>query len=186
MGAVLWPALLLYRIRVGWKHLPIIALSSMQFSTLIDVIYQARRQEFWGECLILGHSTKRGYGVSPREQFWKTHMKFGVSYCIYLAYKSLFSYFVFFHFPLFSLFFFFSFFSCWEHVRCRCAYCFVYWSSDVVFDPNAGAITAYGQSAKDIDPYFKYRLWSTLVTGKPVLILLNRPSKLGERAHDKN
>ena len=59
--------------------------------------------------------------------------------------------------------------------------------SGIVFNPRAGAITDHNQSAKDIDPYFKSQL-NVQDPGhrKPVLILPNGLSKLGERAHDRN
>ena len=59
--------------------------------------------------------------------------------------------------------------------------------SVIVFNPSAGAITDYSQSAKDINPYFKAQLYVTDPGHrKPVLILPNGLSKPGERAHDKN
>ena len=36
---------------------------------------------------------------------------------------------------------------------------FVSSRSGIVFNPSAGAITDYSQSAKDIDPYFKSQLY---------------------------
>ena len=36
---------------------------------------------------------------------------------------------------------------------------FVSSTSGIVFNPSAGAITDYSQSAKDIDPYFKSQLY---------------------------
>ena len=59
--------------------------------------------------------------------------------------------------------------------------------SGIVFNPSAGAITDYSQSAKDIDPYFKSQLYvEDPGQRKPVLILPNGLSKPGERAHDRN
>ena len=70
-------------------------------------------------------------------------------------------------------------------MRCPCVYCLSS-RSDIVFNPSASAITDHGQSAKDIDPYFKCQL---KVEGsgyrKPVLILPNGLSKPEERAHDR-
>ena len=57
----------------------------------------------------------------------------------------------------------------------------------IVFNPNAGAITDHSQSAKDIYQYFKSELYvEDPGHRKPVLILPNWLSKLGERAHDRN
>ena len=57
----------------------------------------------------------------------------------------------------------------------------------IVFNPSAGGITDHSQSAKDIDRYFKSRLYVEYSGHqKPVLNLQNRLSKLGERAHDRN
>ena len=64
---------------------------------------------------------------------------------------------------------------------------FVSSRSDIVLNPNAGAITDHSQSAKDIDPYFKSQLYvADPGHRKPVLILPNGLSKPGERAHDRN
>ena len=57
----------------------------------------------------------------------------------------------------------------------------------IVFNPRAGAITDYRQSAKDIDPYSKFQFYvEEPGHQKPVLILLNGLSKPEERAHDRN
>ena len=70
---------------------------------------------------------------------------------------------------------------------CPCVYCFVSSRSGIVFNPSACAITDHSQSAKDIDPYFKSQLYVEDPSHpKPVLILPNRLSKPGERAHDSN
>ena len=72
-------------------------------------------------------------------------------------------------------------------MRCPCVYCFVSSRSDIIFNMNAGAINDHSQSAKDIDLYFKSQLYvEDLGHRKPVLILPNGLSKLGERAHDRN
>ena len=64
---------------------------------------------------------------------------------------------------------------------------FVSCRSGIVFNPSAGAITDHSQSAKDIDPYFKFQLYvEDPDHRKPVLILPNGPSKPGEQAHDRN
>ena len=64
---------------------------------------------------------------------------------------------------------------------------FVSSRSGIVFNPSAGAITGHIQSVKDIDPYFKSKLYvEDLGHLKPVLILPNGLSKPGERAHDRN
>ena len=74
-------------------------------------------------------------------------------------------------------------------MRCPCVLllCVVSSRSSIVVNPSSGAITDHSQSAKDIDPYFESLLY---VEGpghpKPVLILPNGLSKLGERAHDTN
>ena len=49
---------------------------------------------------------------------------------------------------------------------------FVSSRSGIVFNPSAGAITNHNQSAKDIDPYFKFLLLYVEDFGhrKPVLI----------------
>ena len=58
--------------------------------------------------------------------------------------------------------------------------------SGIVFNPSAGAITD-SQSAKDIDPYFKFQLYVKNPSHrKPVFILPNELSTPGERAHDRN
>ena len=64
---------------------------------------------------------------------------------------------------------------------------FVSSRSVIVFNLIAGTITDHSQSAKDIDPYFKYQL-QVKDPGhrKPVLILPNGLSKPWERAHDGN
>ena len=55
-------------------------------------------------------------------------------------------------------------------MRCSC----VSSRSGIVFNSNAGAITDYSQSAKDIDPYFKSQLYvEDPGNRKPVLILPN-------------
>ena len=47
--------------------------------------------------------------------------------------------------------------------------------SGIVFNPSAGAITDHSQSAKDVDPYFKSKLYvDDPGHRKPVLILPNR------------
>ena len=64
---------------------------------------------------------------------------------------------------------------------------FVSSRSDIVFNPIDSAITDHSQSAKEIDPYFKSQLYvEDLGLRKLVLILPNRLSKPGERAHDRN
>ena len=64
---------------------------------------------------------------------------------------------------------------------------FVSSRSGIVFNPSAGAITDYNQSAKDIDPYFKFQLFvENPGHRKPVLILPIGSSEPGERAHDRN
>ena len=74
----------------------------------------------------------------------------------------------------------------WEYVM-PVYVLFVSSRSGIVFNPSAGAITDHSQSAKYIDQYFKTQLYVE-DTGyrKPVLILTNGLSKLGERAHDRN
>ena len=72
------------------------------------------------------------------------------------------------------------------HMRCSCVL-FVANRSGIVFNPSAGAITDHSQSAKDRDPYFKSQLYvENPGHRKPVLILPNGLSKLGERPHDRN
>ena len=57
--------------------------------------------------------------------------------------------------------------------------------SGMVFSPRAKAITERSQSLKDVDPYFKSKLYiQDPGHQKPVVILLNGLSKLKERAHD--
>ena len=57
----------------------------------------------------------------------------------------------------------------------------------IVFNPSADAITDHSQSAKDIDPYLKSRLYvEDPGHRKPVLILPNAMSKPEERANDRN
>ena len=64
---------------------------------------------------------------------------------------------------------------------------FVSSKSGIVFNPSAGAIIEHSQSAKDIDQYCKSNLYvEDPGHQKPVLILPNRLSKPGERAHDRN
>ena len=64
---------------------------------------------------------------------------------------------------------------------------FVSSTSDIVFNPLAGAITDHSQSAKDTNPHFKCQLYvEDLSHRKPVLILPNGQSKSGYRAHDRN
>ena len=64
---------------------------------------------------------------------------------------------------------------------------FVSSRSGIVFNPPAGGITDHSQSAKDIDPYFKFQLYVEDPSHrKPVLILPNGLSQPGERAYDKN
>ena len=64
---------------------------------------------------------------------------------------------------------------------------FVSSRSDIVFNPSLGAITDQSQSAKDIDSYVKSQLYvEDPGHRKSVLILPNRLSKPGERAHDRN
>ena len=63
---------------------------------------------------------------------------------------------------------------------------FVSSRSCIVFNPSAGAITVYSQSAKDIDPYFKSQLYvEDHGHRKQVLILPNGLSKPGERAQNR-
>ena len=65
-----------------------------------------------------------------------------------------------------------------------CVYCFLSSRSVIVFNPSAGVIADHIQSAKDIDPHFKSQLYEEDPGHrKPVLILPDGPSKLGERAH---
>ena len=73
-------------------------------------------------------------------------------------------------------------------MRCPYVYSlFVSSRSGIVFNPSADAITDHSQSEKDIDPYFKSKLYvEDPGYRKPVLILPNGLSKLGERAHDRN
>ena len=60
---------------------------------------------------------------------------------------------------------------------------FVSSRSRIVFNPSTGAIIDHGQSAKDIDPYFKSKLYVKDPSHrKPVPILSNDRSKPGERA----
>ena len=74
----------------------------------------------------------------------------------------------------------------WEYAMPLCVL-FVSSRSGIVFNPNAGSITDHSQSAKDIDQYFKFQLYvEDPGHRKPVLILPNGPSKLGELAHDRN
>ena len=64
---------------------------------------------------------------------------------------------------------------------------FVSSRSGIVFNPSAGAITDRSQSAKDVDPYFKSQLYvEDPGHRQSVLILPNRLSKPGQRAHDRN
>ena len=64
---------------------------------------------------------------------------------------------------------------------------FVSSRSGIVFNPSAAAITDHSQSAKDIDPYFKSKLYvEDPGHRKPVFILPNELSKPRERAHDGN
>ena len=64
---------------------------------------------------------------------------------------------------------------------------FVSGRSGMIFNQSTGAITDHSQSAKDTDPYFKSQLYvEDPGHRKPVLILPNGLSKLGERAHDSN
>ena len=61
---------------------------------------------------------------------------------------------------------------------------FVSSRSGIVFNPSTGAIIDHSQSAKDIDPYFKSKLYAENHSHrKPVPILPNGRSKPGERAH---
>ena len=64
---------------------------------------------------------------------------------------------------------------------------FVSSRSGIVFNPSDGVISDHSQPAKDIDPYFKSRLYvDDPVHRNPVLILPNGLSKPGQRAHDRN
>ena len=64
---------------------------------------------------------------------------------------------------------------------------FVSSMSGIVFNPTAGAISDYSQSANDIDPYFKSQLYVEDPGHRtPILILPNGLSKAGELAHDRN
>ena len=64
---------------------------------------------------------------------------------------------------------------------------FVSSGTGIVFNPVAGAITDYSQSAKDIDPYFQSQLYvENPGHRKPILILPNGLRKPGELAHDRN
>ena len=64
---------------------------------------------------------------------------------------------------------------------------FVSSRSGIVFNPSAGAITDHSVSAKDINPYFKFKLYvEDPGHPKPVLILPIGTSKPGQRAHDRN
>ena len=59
--------------------------------------------------------------------------------------------------------------------------------SGIVFNPSAGKSTDHSQSAKGVDPYFKFQLYVEVPRHRnPVLILRNGLSKPGERAHDRN
>ena len=61
---------------------------------------------------------------------------------------------------------------------------FVSGTSGIFFIPSAGAITDHNQSLNDIDPNFNSQLHvENPGQQKPVYIL---PSKLGERAYDRN
>ena len=64
---------------------------------------------------------------------------------------------------------------------------FVSSRSDIVFNPSDGAITDHSQSAKDIDPYFKFQLDYVEDPGhrKLILILLDGLSKPGERGFER-
>ena len=64
---------------------------------------------------------------------------------------------------------------------------FVSSSSGIIFNQSAGAITDKSQLAKDIDPYFKSKLYVEDPGHlKPVLILPNGLSNPGERTQDRN
>ena len=61
----------------------------------------------------------------------------------------------------------------WAYAMLVCVL-FVPSTSGIVFNPSAGAITDYSQSAKDIDPYFKSQLYvEDPGHRKTVLILSN-------------
>ena len=60
---------------------------------------------------------------------------------------------------------------------------FVSSRSGIVFNPSTDAIIDHSQISKDIDPYFKSKLYvKDPSQGKPVPILSNDRSKPGERA----
>ena len=64
---------------------------------------------------------------------------------------------------------------------------FVSSTSYIVFNPSAGAITDYSQSAKNIDSHFNSQIYVVDPShGNPVLILLHCLSKAGERAYVRN
>ena len=64
---------------------------------------------------------------------------------------------------------------------------FVSSRSGIIFNLSAGAITDHSQSAKATYPYFKSQLYAGDPSHrKTVLILPNRLTKVGERAHDRN
>ena len=72
------------------------------------------------------------------------------------------------------------------HTSCLCGL-FVTSTSGIIFNPSAGAIINHIQLAKDIDPYFKTKIYVEYPGHrKPVLILLNGLSKFAEREHDRN
>ena len=74
----------------------------------------------------------------------------------------------------------------WTYVMSVCVL-FVSNASGIVFNPSAGAITDHNQSVKDIDTYFKSKLYVTDPGHrKPVLILPIVLSKPRERAHGRN
>ena len=63
---------------------------------------------------------------------------------------------------------------------------FVSSRSGIVFNTNASAITDHSQSANDIEPYFKFRLYVEQPGhGKQVLISPNGLCKPEQRAHDR-
>ena len=56
----------------------------------------------------------------------------------------------------------------------------------IVFNLSLGAITDYSQSANNTNPYLSLNSVEDHGQRKPVLILLNEPSKPGARVHDRN
>lgn len=66
-------------------------------------------------------------------------------------------------------------------------YCFVSSTSGMVFNTSTGSVINDSQWAKDIDLNFKFQNYAAVPDHrKPVFILSNLPSELGERAHCRN